>query len=340
MSFVEIVRSDLHNPGNVKQEPGLLREDDSSGSSAVMNPAWEEHLLATHGRTFHFAARFFPPILRRPITTLYAFFRTLDDLVDEPGEDNQSEGVREELYAWQAWFQAAGPCVAPREPLGERLARVIVDYHIPTGIFLDFLAGLAKDLEPQEMLNFAEMEHYCYGVAGTVGRAMAHVMGATSDQALHAAESLGIAMQLTNILRDVGSDLTANRLYLPRDELARFGSSRAHMCQLMQLQRGPDARFRALMRHQSARASGYYMQSMPGIWLLPPECRLPILLAARLYRRILTVIERRDYDVLRSRAATSFPEKVSEALIAFMLDRLWRGGEASACSEGEVYYEG
>jgi phytoene synthase len=340
MSFVEIVRSDPYTPGNVKQEPGFLREDASSGSSAVMNPAWEAHLLAAHGRTFHFATRFFPLTLRRPITTLYAFFRTLDDLVDEPGEDIPKEGVREELYAWQAWFQAAGSCVAPREPLGERLALVMADYHIPAEIFLDFLAGLAFDLQPQEMLTFAQMERYCYGVAGTVGRALAHVMGATSDQALHAAQSLGIAMQLTNIVRDVGSDLRVGRLYLPRDELARFGSSQAHLCQLVQRQCGPDARFRALMRHQIARASGYYMQSMPGIWLLPPECRLPILLAARLYRRILTVIERRDYDVLRSRAATSFPEKVSEALIAFLLDRLWRGGEVSACPEGGVYYEG
>ncbi len=340
MSFVETARNGTQSPGNSKQEPGHLREADFPGSSAAENLAWEEQLLAAHGRTFHFAARFFPLTHRRPITTLYAFFRTLDDLVDEPEEDNQRERVHEELCAWHAWFSQGGSFAAPREPLGERLAVIMADYHIPTSIFLDFLAGLTLDLEPQEMLTFAEMERYCYGVAGTVGRALAHVMGATSDQALHAAESLGIAMQLTNILRDIGSDLTADRLYLPRDDLARFGSSRAHLCKLMREQRGPDARFRAFMRYEITRASGYYAQSMPGIWLLPPECRLPVLLAARLYRRILMVIERQDYDVLRLRAATSFPEKVSEAMIAFILDRLWRGGEAFPCREMEVCSEG
>ncbi len=336
MSFVETARNGTQSPGHIKEEPGPVREAGRPGSPVAGNLAWEEQLLATHGRTFHFAARFFPPTLRRPITTLYAFFRTLDDLVDEPGEHNQSERVREELCAWHAWFTMHGSSPAPREPLGERLAVIMADYHIPTGIFLDFLAGLTIDLEPREMLTFAEMERYCYGVAGTVGRALAHVMGATSDQALHAAESLGIAMQLTNILRDVGSDLAVGRLYLPRDDLARFGSSRAHLCQLIRAQRGPDARFRAFMRYQTARASDYYAQSMPGIWLLPPQCRLPVLLAARLYRRILTVIARRDYDVLRLRAATSFPEKIGEAMIAFMLDRLWRGGEIFPCREMEV----
>jgi phytoene synthase len=330
----------MHNSGNVKGTSGLPAEDDGTGSFAAMSFASsEEQLLAMHGRTFHFAARFFPTPLRRPITTLYAFFRTLDDLVDEPGEQTQKEDIREELHAWQLWFKAEGRHTAPREPLGARLAHVMAEYHIPSGVFLDFLAGLTLDLEPQEMLTFAEMEVYCYGVAGTVGRALAHVMGATSEQALHAAESLGIAMQLTNILRDVGSDLSVGRIYLPREDLVQFGSSRAHLYQLWQQQSGPDARFRAIMRHQITRASSYYLQSMPGIWLLPLECRLPVLLAARLYRRILLVIERRDYDVLRSRAATSFSEKLSEAIITFILDRLWRGGEASAYAEVEVCCE-
>ena len=330
----------MRTSGNIKEEPCLLREATCSSSSAAMNLASEERLLATYGRTFHFAARFFPPTLRYPIITLYAFFRTLDDLVDEPREGNPSEDVREELRAWHTWFREGGSLAAPREPLGERLALIIANYYIPAELFLDFLAGLSLDLEPQEMITFEEMECYCYGVAGTVGRALAHVMGATSAQALHATESLGIAMQLTNILRDVGSDLTVGRIYLPRDDLASFGSSREHLYQLMREQRGPDARFLALMGQQIARASGYYMQSMPGTWLLLPQCRLPILLAARLYRRILTVIADRDYDVLRSRAATSFPEKPGEAMIVFILDRLWRGGEAFPCPEVEVRCEG
>ncbi len=134
-------------------------------------------------------------------------------------------------------------------------------------------------------------------------------------------------MQLTNILRDVGGDLASGRIYLPQEDLARFGSSRAHLVQLYRDRHGPDERFRALMRYQVTRAHRYYVHGMSGIWLLPRNCRLPILVAGRLYRRILTAIERKNYDVLRSRAATSFPEKLREAAIAFTLDQLWRRGE-------------
>ncbi len=300
----------------------------------------DEELLAIHGRTFHFAARFFPLECRRSVVTFYAFFRTLDDLVDEPTVGWKAEDVRLELQAWQDWFLAGRSFPAPRESLGSRLDAVLRKQHIPDTIFLDFLAGLASDLEPCEMQTFDEMHRYCHRVAGTVGLAMVHLLGVHSDQALAAAESLGIAMQLTNILRDVGSDLAANRLYIPQDELARFDCSRAHLLHLYQQRRGPDDRFRALMRYQVERAHRYYAQGLAGIWLLPSNCRLPVLLAGRLYRRILEVIASKDYDVLRSRAATSFVEKVSEAALAFMLDRLWRQGEAHHLTPGmEVLFE-
>jgi 15-cis-phytoene synthase len=294
---------------------------------AITNQA-DEWLLSTYGRTFHFAAHFLPPKLRHAVVTLYAFFRTLDDLVDEPAEGQRSEDTQLQLLAWQNWFKAQKPLSAPQEPLGARLAAVLAEYRIPTILFLDFLDGLTSDLEPREIIDFNEMYRYCYRVAGTVGLAMTHVLGVSSPQALAAAESLGIAMQLTNILRDVGGDLAAGRIYLPQEDLERFGSSRAHLLQIYTDGRGPDDRFRALMRFQVARAHRYYAHGMPGIWMLPLNCRLPILIAGRLYRRILTVIEHEDYDVLRSRAATSFPEKMREAAIAFTLDQLWRRGEA------------
>jgi 15-cis-phytoene synthase len=265
--------------------------------------------------------------MRRDVVTLYAFFRTLDDLVDVPTEERGSEDIRRELDAWRGWFAGGRSFPAPREPLGSRLSTVLDEHCVPTTIFLDFLEGMFSDLESQEIHNFAELHRYCYRVAGTVGLAMTHVMGGISAQALFAAENLGIGMQLTNILRDVGGDLALGRIYLPQDELARFECSPAHLARLLKGQRGPDDAFRAFMRYQIARARNYYAHGMSGIWLLPPDCRLPILVASRLYRRILTVIERKDYDVLRSRASTTFPEKVGEAMIAFILDRLWSRGE-------------
>ena len=299
----------------------------------------DEWLLAIHGRTFHFAARFLSPKIRHDVVTLYAFFRTLDDLVDVPVEGRRIEDIRIELDAWQSWFTGERSFPAPREPLGSRLSAVLAEHCIPTTIFLDFLEGMFSDLEPPEMHNFGELYRYCYRVAGTVGLAMTHVMGVNSAQALAAAENLGIGMQLTNILRDVGGDLAQGRIYLPQDDLARFDCSPAHLARLFEANHGSDERFRALMRYQVARAHHYYILGMSGIWLLPSDCRLPILVASRLYRRILTVIERKDYDVLHSRASTKFLEKVREAAIAFTLERLWSRGEVSSIAAPEVFLE-
>ena len=299
----------------------------------------DEWLMATHGKTFHFAARFLSPTLRRHVVTLYAFFRTLDDLVDAPPADRHRDDIRKELADWRCWFTENYAFPAPQEPLGTRLAAVLAEHCVPTTIFLDFLDGMSSDLESQEIHDFQEMYRYCYRVAGTVGLAMTHMLGVRSPQALEAAEKLGIGMQLTNILRDVGGDLAAGRIYLPLEDLVRFDCSPTHLLQLYQDQCGPDERFRALIRYQVARAHRYYVSGMSGIWLLPAECRLPILLAGRLYRRILTEIERKNYDVLRSRASTSTTEKMREAAIAFTLDRLWRRGELFTATETGVLLE-
>jgi phytoene synthase len=263
----------------------------------------------------------------------------LDDLVDQPDKSRPIEDIRRELDAWKSWFAEGYMFSAPQEPLGGRLGAVLAEHPVPIAVFLDFLDGLASDLEPPEVRDFNELYRYCYRVAGTVGLAMAYILGVSSSQGLAAAQSLGIGMQLTNILRDIGGDLASGRIYLPQEDLERFGSSRAHLVQLFREQRGPDDRFRALMRFQVARAHGYYVHGMSGIWLLPRNCRLPILVAGRLYRRILRAIERKRYDVLRSRAATSFPEKLWEAAIAFTLDRLWRRGEDPTGTEMEVCFE-
>lgn len=284
-------------------------------------------LMARHARTFDLAARFLPEERRRAAITLYAFLRTLDDLVDVPAPYIPTAEARAELHAWRDWLLAGSVGGGPREPLASELARVIGTFRVPLRYLLDLLAGLESDLEPREVQTFDELRRYCYHVAGTVGLAMAHVLGAASDPALAAAENLGTAMQLTNILRDVGEDLAAGRVYLPRQELAAFGTSRERLLALRQLDQGPDAAFRRLMRFQLRRAHAYYQRGVAGIWLLPADSRLPILVATRLYRRILDEIERRDYDSLTRRAATSRWTKTREAAIAFALVSLWRSGE-------------
>lgn len=313
-------------------------------NEACSDPLWalsmkqHEYLLATQGKTFSFATRFFPATVRHAVTSLYAFFRTLDDLVDERGEGWCRHDVEQELDAWHNWF-ATGACEpAPREPLGTRIATLLETYQIPIILFDDFLHGLRSDLEPVLIHDFHELYQYCYRVAGTVGVSMTYVLGARSIQAQWAAKQLGVAMQLTNILRDLGSDLAVGRSYLPHVELARFGFSPERLLLLSQIQQGPDEQFCALMRYQIQRARSYYQAGLHGAWLLDPSCRLPVLLAGRLYQRILTRIEQKQYDVLRSRVATASFTKLREAGIVWLLDLLWRYGEVKASSEQERFF--
>lgn len=330
--------------GNVSIELPASRKA-SGENSMLSDPSWavaithHEHLLATHGKTFSFAARFFPVTVRHAVISLYAFFRTLDDLVDERGEGWRREDVERELDAWRCWFTTGAHSAAPREPLGTMITALQKTYQIPIALFVDFLDGLRTDLEPVQTRTFPELYHYCYQVAGTVGIAMSYLLGVRCEQAQQAAKQLGIAMQLTNILRDIGSDLALGRIYLPLSELERFGSSPQHLLRLYQAQQGPDERFRALMRYQIQRARAYYQEGLHGVWLLAPTCRLPILLAGRLYQNILTAIERRQYDVLRSRASTTWLIKLREAGIVFLLDLLWGHGEGVPAIELEGVYE-
>ncbi len=201
------------------KHPGLVRDH--------LTP---DEIITTHARTsFSFAARFLPAPQRADAIHLYAFFRTLDDLVDESPWVTGTMAVAAELDAWQSWLDGTRRDTGPREPLATNLARVIERHRIPVAIFHQMLDGLRSDLTPREIATDAELQEYCYRVASTVGYAMAHVLGATSPQALAAAERLGAAMQLTNILRDVGEDLDAGRIYLPTSLLAQHGLCRADL---------------------------------------------------------------------------------------------------------------
>jgi phytoene synthase len=279
-------------------------------------------LLPTKARTFAFAARFLPPAQREPTVVLYAFCRLVDDLVDEPPPGLEPPEVRRRLAAWAAWLRPEPDLVAAPEPaaLAWALRAIVERDQLPTSYLLGLLDGLASDLGPVRMADFDELRRYCFLVAGTVGLAMSHLLGARQPAALAAAAELGIAMQLTNILRDLGSDLRGGRSYLPAAELANFGYSVERLAALA-VGCQPDDDFRALMRFQIARVRRIYADGLAGVRLLPPESRPAILLAGRLYRAILNAIEANDYDVLQRRAFTSRLTKGYEALAALVLVR-------------------
>ncbi|HEV7216913.1 MAG TPA: phytoene/squalene synthase family protein, partial [Chloroflexota bacterium] len=174
---------------------------------------------------------------------------------------------------------------------------------------LDLLDGVRGDVTFRSIPTVADQEHYCYQVAATVGLSMVRILGATGRESLRHAAELGIAMQLTNIVRDVGEDVQRGRIYLPEEELLAFG------CSAAQLADGRvDAGFVALLQRQIGRARSYYRRGEAGIAVLPPDAQLAVRLAARMYAGILDKVEQRRYDVFTSRAHVSLREKLQLTL--------------------------
>jgi phytoene synthase len=297
----------------------------ASPASSYLTPDLAR-LLADKARGFSYAARFLPPNQREATRVLYAFCRTMDDLVDEPAPNITPADIRRLLGDWRLWLAAgARPADVRPKPtcLAAAISTIVGSDELPTAYLIALLDGVESDLGVVRIPDFPALRRYCMLVAGVVGFAMCHLLGVRSRQALAAAANLGIAMQLTNVLRDVGSDLRRDRIYLPADELARFGYSEQRIRALASSGGRADDDFRALMRYQIARARAYYERGLAGVWLLPPETRAAILSAGRIYRAILDRIEANDYDVLRRRAITSGLVKVREGLAARTLVLLW-----------------
>lgn len=281
-----------------------------------MAPALESSYAAArtvmrrHAHTFYFAALWLRPARRRATYALYALFRTLDDLVDEVAAGGDPAAARAELDGWRRWLEC--PASHPRtEPILPAVRDTLTRYDIPARHFLDLIDGLEMDLDGRRYADLADLAGYCYRVASTVGLAMCRVLDATNPAALAPAAELGVAMQLTNILRDVREDLANERVYLPQDMLSAAGWTEDD------LRAGRvDDRFRALARDLSACARTYYDRGLRGLPYLSRDARFAILVAARCYAGILDRIERSDYDVFSSRAHVSTPAKLAIALRA------------------------
>jgi phytoene synthase len=275
----------------------------SSSSFTPRSPLLTPHSFAACRRitrsansSFPHAFRLLPPHKRRAMDALYAFMRVTDDLADEPGEVEQK---RRKLAAWRAGLSAAlaGDFTHPVHPA---LIDTVRRFAIPPQFLFDALDGMEADLGAVRFATFADLYPYCYRVASAVGLACVRVWGtrpgvrdADSDPP---AEAAGIAFQLTNILRDLGEDLARDRVYLPADELARFGCPPGAW-------RSPEAApaFRELMRFQVARARDYYARGDALYPMLSTDGRAIFRVMHGVYRRLLDEIERRGYDVFTRR---------------------------------------
>jgi len=244
-----------------------------------------------HSRTFHLASGLLPADKRRAARALYAFCRVSDDIVDRAGEGDPARALAE----WRAI--ALSPHPSDRDLVALAWADARIRFGIPVRYAEQLLDGVACDLSLSRYHSFDELAVYAYGVASTVGLMAMHIIGFANRDAIPYAIRLGIALQLTNILRDVGEDWRRGRLYLPREELERFGLSEADIAAGK-----VTPAWQAFMRHQIERARNLYAESWPGIAMLKGDGRFAIAAAANLYEAILEDIEAHDYDVFTRRA--------------------------------------
>ena len=263
-----------------------------------------EALTRIHSRTFYLASALLPPDKRRAARALYAFCRVTDDLVDRAGADSSAADTAAALKAWRS--MSLDPHPPADQPVALAWADARARYGIPTGYAEQLIDGVAHDLTQRRYQTFDEVAAYAYGVASTVGLMAMHIVGFTSEDALPYAVKLGIALQMTNIMRDVAEDWNAGRLYLPADELAAFGLDEDDIAGGR-----ADDRWRDFMRFQIVRTRRLYDEGMPGVAMLNPEGRFAIAAAADLYRAILTDIETNACDVFARRAHVNTTGKLA-----------------------------
>lgn len=268
------------------------RVEPISAEARILRQAYRysEAVTRVHSRTFYLASAWLPAEKRRAMRALYAFCRVTDDTIDRT-----SEGTIGRLEIWRRRSLAHHPW--DDDPVSLAWADTRARYHIPTRYAEQLIDGVAGDLQRRRYQSFEQLAAYCYSVASTVGLMAMHITGFSGSEAIPYAIKLGIALQLTNILRDVGEDWRLGRLYLPLDELARFGLSEEDLAA------GEiDARWRGFMRFQIDRNRRLYREALPGIAMLHPSGRFAIAAAAELYQGILDDVEAHDGDVFRRRA--------------------------------------
>lgn len=271
-----------------------------------------EAVTRRHAKSFYFAARFLPADKRRAIYPIYAFCRHVDDVVDE-ADGHEDRSPRDEVAVWESRLRSVFrgedseqlPEPTHQDQVFIAFRDVIGRFRFDENLSLELIRGVVQDTEINRYETFDDLYRYCFRVASTVGLMSAEILGYSDSVALEHAEALGVAMQLTNIARDVSEDAARNRIYLPQEELERFGVSEAQI-----LERRFDDRFRDLMKFQVARAREYYRRGNAGIGYLSRDSRFTVDLASTIYERILTEIERLDCNVFLGRAHTNLVAKL------------------------------
>lgn len=264
-----------------------------------------------NARTFAMASRLLPSEKRRGAFAIYAFCRTADDIVDCAPADSSPDVVGAEL---DAFAHEVGEAIrgTPRGAVLRELRWAVERFEVPPSAISDLLRGIRRDLAAAEFRSWNELESYCEDVASSVGEMCTAVFGTVEGEGVRAealchARQLGVAMQLTNILRDVGEDAGRGRCYLPSDELSRHGFSTRDVISGVAVQQR--AAWGELMRTQMDRAAAIYRSTLPGFPLLAADARRCAIACANGYARILRVIEANGFDAYTRRAHLGWAER-------------------------------
>ncbi len=266
-----------------------------------------EGVQRSHSRTYYFSTRLFPPEVARHVHALYAFMRYADEIVDNPGSLTLDEQLML-LETFESETMAAVKGEEVPNPVLRAYANTVDECGIEARDIGAFIGSMKMDTSVFRYRTFEDLEEYTYGSAAIVGLMMCRVVGARDEAARPHAEALGTAMQLTNFLRDIGEDRLRGRIYVPLEDLERFGYSERDLENAV-----VDKRFTALMGFEMERTRSLYAIADEGMEYIPKGRRLPVIVARKLYAGILDRIEARGYDVFSGRARTSLAWKVSVA---------------------------
>jgi len=279
-----------------------------------MTPSPEHYVqekAAGSGSSFYYAFLFLPPERRAAITAFYAFCREVDDVVDETSDP----GVAATKLAWWRTEVQRAFSGEPTHPVMKALMPHVALYQITPAHLLAVIEGCEMDLQQSRYLDYPGLKRYCHLVAGIVGEVAARIFGQTEAATTAYAHQMGLAFQLTNIIRDVGDDARRGRIYLPIDELKQF-DVKAHEI----LNRGYSERFTALMKFQAERAHQAYDQALALLPAADARAQKPGLMMANIYRTLLREIEAAEFQVLHQRISLT---PVRKLWIAMKTN--WRG---------------
>jgi len=264
-------------------------------TSSVIHPERPPAAEPAEGSNFYFSFLFLPPEKRAALFAVYAFCREVDDLVDEP---RSGVDPRAEIARWRERIAAlyTGAAASPGHPIAARLQAALARFPLPRHAFLDLLDGVEMDLNSARYATWGELQEYCRRVASAVGLLAIEIFGYRNPASRDYAVDLGLALQLTNIVRDVGADAARGRIYLPAEDLDRFQVPADDL-----LARRDTPALRKLLAFECQRARGLYFRAEA---TLPAEDRMSLFAAeimGRIYYRILERIERGGFDVLERR---------------------------------------